>query len=335
MSDVAVPVELLWEDGDPHAALRARFGFADAVAAAAWVAAVVEAEWGLEVGSVDRVVISDSNALAWLATPAGPMIAKWSAAPDRFAHLDAVARLTRWLDGRGLPVSAPVCSLGGVPQVRVAGVSMNLQRVMTGDLLDVGRPEQVWAAGAVLARLHGALAAYPRATWSDSPVPEVAHPAARIAAWLGGTDDGVLTPAREALRGLAARAPDDGLPVQLVHGDVRSANILCEGEGEGEGATVTALLDLEEARVDHAVVELARSAVLLGTRFRGWAPVSSGVRAGFLAGYESVRPLSPVEAAWWDALVLWQALAAVPAGDDPAGWGASALDHVGPRGTPG
>ncbi|QCW50753.1 phosphotransferase [Nocardioides dongxiaopingii] len=331
MGDVAVPVELLWEDGDPHAALRTRFGFADAVAAAAWVAAVVEAEWGLEVGSVDRVVISDSNALAWLATPAGPVLAKWSAAPDRFAHLDAVARLTGWLARRGLPVSAPLRSLGGVPQVRVAGVSMNLQRVVPGDLLDVGRPEQVRAAGAVLARLHGALAAYPRATWSDSPTPEVAAPAARIATWLGATDDGVLTPAREALRGLAARAPDDGLPVQLVHGDVRAANILCEGES----ATVTALLDLEEARVDHAVVELARSAVLLGTRFRGWAPVSSDVRAGFLAGYESVRPLSPVEAAWWDALVLWQALAAVPAGDDPAGWGASALDHVGPRGTAG
>ncbi|WP_134765996.1 phosphotransferase [Nocardioides sp. 1609] len=322
MVDVHVPVEMLWETCDPRAALTERFGFADAVAAARWVTATLGERWGLRVASVERVVISDVNAIAWVATPTGPMLVKWSAAPERFARLAEVARLTRWLDDRGLPVSAPVPSLGGDPQVRVDAVSMGVQHVVPGELLDVDRPDQVRAAGAVLARLHHALATYPGADRFDSPGPDAVQPAARVAAWLDGTHPEVLPAAREALRALAAGAPIDVLPAQLVHGDVRAANILCDGP------TVSAVLDLEETRVDHAVVELARSAVLLGTRFRDWGPVSADVRATFLSGYESVRPLTRVESAWWEALVLWQALAVVPAGDDPTGWGASAWSQV-------
>jgi homoserine kinase type II len=56
--------------------------------------------------------------------------------------------------------------------------------------------------------------------------------------------------------------------------------------------------------------------------------VSAEVRAVFLSGYQSVRRLTPVEASWWDVLVLWYALALVPPGDDPTGWGPSALTHL-------
>ncbi len=94
------------------------------------------------------------------------------------------------------------------------------------------------------------------------------------------------------------------------------------------GAEIAAVLDFEEARIDHRVVELARAAVLLGTRFRGWGPVSGEVRARFLDGYQSVRRLTPIEAGWWDTLVLWHALAMVPPGDDQTGWAASALSHA-------
>jgi len=38
------------------------------------------------------------------------------------------------------------------------------------------------------------------------------------------------------------------------------------------GADVAAVIDFEEARLDHRIDELARSAVLLGTRFHNWAP---------------------------------------------------------------
>lgn len=125
--------------------------------------------------------------------------------------------------------------------------------------------------------------------------------------------------AADALRRLVADAPAEQLPRQLGHHDFRAGNLLYAG------ADVVAILDFEESRIDHRIVELARAAVLLGTLFRGWGPIPADVRADFLAGYQSVRPLTPVEAAWWDAVLLWQALAMVPAGDDPTGWAASAL----------
>lgn len=42
---------------------------------------------------------SDRNALAWITTASGWLLAKWSAAPERFARLSQIARLTHWLDG--------------------------------------------------------------------------------------------------------------------------------------------------------------------------------------------------------------------------------------------
>jgi homoserine kinase type II len=126
---------------------------------------------------------------------------------------------------------------------------------------------------------------------------------------------------RRTLQRLVADAPSDPLPIQLVHGDFRSSNILC-----GPSA-IAAVIDFEDARLDHCLDEIARSAVMLGTRFRDWGPVSADVRATFLAGYESVRPLTPVEQGWWDILVLRYALTPVPPGDDPTGWGPSALSR--------
>jgi homoserine kinase type II len=41
-----------------------------------------------------------------------------------------------------------------------------------------------------------------------------------------------------------------------------------------------------------------------------------------------VRRLTPVEAGWWDVLLLWQAMVVVPTGDDPTGWGPSAQRHL-------
>ena len=125
-----------------------------------------------------------------------------------------------------------------------------------------------------------------------------------------------------ALRQLVDAAPTDTLPTQLLHGDFRASNVLCDG------GTVVAVLDLEEARVDHCIHEIARAAVLLGTRFRDWGPVSADVRATFLTGYEDVRPLSPTERDWWDVLTLWYSLLLIPAGDDPTGWRAAAYDQL-------
>ena len=315
-------VEMLWEPHEPQGVLRRRFGFRDGGSAGRWVAATVQEHWDIRVDSCERIMISDCNALAWLTTSSGQLLAKWSIAADLFPRLSEVAHLTQWLHVNGLPVSAPMRSTSGCLQVEVERVSMSLQHVIRGDLLDVEDPGQVRAAGATLARLHHALADYPG---TDRIVPPYTRPqrlADRLTGWLDSAGDHVPEDGRRALRQLVATAPEDLLPTQLLHGDFRSSNILCSGH------RVAAVIDFDEVRLDHCIDETARSAVMLGTRFRDWAPVSAEVRATFLSGYESVRRLTPAEESWWDILVLRYALTLVPPGDDPTGWGPSALSHL-------
>ncbi|TDC35649.1 phosphotransferase [Micromonospora sp. KC213] len=315
-------LEMLWEAQNPHHTLEGRFGFSDGRAAGRWVADTLDKHWGVRIDSCERIVMSGGNALAWVSTPTGRLLAKWSVVPDRLPRLAETARLTNWLHGRGLPVSAPVPARDGRLQVEVDRVSMGLQREIVGDLLDTADSNQVRAAGAVLARLQDALAAYPDA----DQIPAFAVPSeplvARITDWLDSRADHLPAAARDTLRGLVSSAPPDRLPQQLVHFDFRSANILCD---RGE---ITAILDFEEAQREHRLVELARAAVLLGTRYHNWGPVPAEVRADFLTGYQSERPLTPAEADWMDILLLWQSLAMVPSGDDPTGWGPSALSQL-------
>lgn len=75
-------VEMLWEAHDPPGVLKERFGFGDAVAAGHWVAATVHEHWGIRVDSCERIVISAGNALAWVTTPSGRLLAKWSVVPS-------------------------------------------------------------------------------------------------------------------------------------------------------------------------------------------------------------------------------------------------------------
>lgn len=323
MIESRTPVlEMLWEPHDPRHALDERFGFGDAGSAGRWVAAMLDEHWGIRIDSCERIVMSGGNALAWVGSPSGRLLAKWSVVHERFPRLAATARLTNWLHGRGLPVSAPVSARGGRLQIEVDHVSMGLQREIVGDLLDIADLNQVRAAGAALAQLQDALAAYPDA----DQLPALAVPSkpltARVTDWLDSRAGHLPTAARDTLRGMVAAAPPDRLPHQLVHFDFRSANILW---ARGE---VAAILDFEEARHDYRVVELARAAVLIGTRYHNWGPVPAEVGAEFLTGYQSERPLTPAEVGWLDILLLWQALAMVPPGDDPTGWGPSALSRL-------
>ncbi|MGC4816731.1 phosphotransferase [Micromonospora sp. DT63] len=315
-------LEMLWEPHDPRHALDERFGFGDAESAGRWVAAMLKEHWGVRIDSCERIVMSGGNAIAWVGVPSGRLLAKWSVVRERFPRLMETARLTCWLHGRGLPVSAPVPARDGRLQVEVDGVSMGLQREVVGDLLDTTDLHQVRAAGAMLAQLQDALAAYPDADQLLASAVAFKPLTARVTDWLDSHADHLPMAARDTLRGLVISAPPDRLPRQLVHFDIRSANILW---AHGE---VAAILDFEEAQHDHRIVELARAAVLLGTRYHDWGPVSADVRAEFLTSYQSERPLTPAEAGWLDILLLWQALAMVPPGDDPTGWGPSVLSQL-------
>jgi homoserine kinase type II len=313
-------IEMLWAQDDPTEVLRDCFGFANAEAVGDWVSSTVERHWGVRVGFPERVVISDSNALAWVSAGDEHLLLKWSVAPDRFERLAFAATVTAWLGALGLPVSAPVPTLAGEVQVMTDGVSVGLQRVIEGSHLNVGDPSQVRAAGAMLARLHNALRERPL---RNSPPEFLSVPAPlteQIAGWVTSHPSTLPPKARDVLGQMLERAPADLPPLQIVQGDYRAANILCVG------SAVVGVVDFEELRLDHRIVELARSAVMLGTLFRDWGPVSASVLQQFLDGYQTVQALTDAELQWWPVLVLWYSLALVPPGDDPNGWGRAAIE---------
>lgn len=314
-------VEMLWETASADVVLHDRFGFAGAGEAAAWITGTVRSLWGIEVFSCARIVMSDSNALTWLETSAGRLVAKWSIATDRFVRLGALSTVLAELAHRDVPVSAPLTSCDGRRQVEVDGVSLALQREIPGQILDTADPAQVRAAGAQLAWLHRALAEITQdvpVLGSSDAVPSVR---ARIEEWLGGDRSHLPAP---ALRTLADSldAEDDGLPVQLLHGDYRSTNILWSGN------KVAAVLDFDEAKVDLRVDEIGRSAVLLGTRFTDWEPVTLAVREEFFRGYDAVNRPSDSERRWRRILVLWYSLATVPESDGRSSWSRAAAEEL-------
>jgi len=331
-------LEMLWESCDPETGLQ-RFGLADAESAAHGLSVVLADNWDLRNVTCDRIVFSAGNALAWMRTEAGPRIAKWSVVPNLHPRLAEFTRLNAWLGSRGFPVSAPIPSSSGVLRLELNGISMELQAVLEGEHLDASDAEHVRGAGMLLARLHRQLTGYPDvgpihqlaandgagdgesgATYARAIQP--APLAQRITNWLDSAPGHVPALAMEALREQLAGMPEADLAIQLAHNDVRSANLLCQG------SRIVALLDFEDVTLDHCVVDLAHSAVLLGTKFHNWAPVSSDTHTELIAGYQSIRPLSATETAWLPVLILWSTLCMIPGGNDPADWAASALSQV-------
>lgn len=311
-------LEMLWERADPAQVLRSRFGFTDVAAAEDWVIRTLERWWGMGVVMCERIVMSDHNALAWVSTAGDRMLLKWSIAPEGFERLAFAADLTTCLADRGLPVSAPVRTLDGRVQVEDDGVSMGLQHVISGTLLDVRDPAQVHAAGATLARFHDALRDSPDRARAAGVRPPPIPLVQQVEGWLEAAPMHLPEHVRRTLRRRLETAPPDGLPVQIVHGDYRAANVLWAD------SDVVAVIDFEDLRLDHRILELARSAVLLGTLFHDWGPVPEAVHWQLLDGYRSVSALTTDELAWWDVLVLWNTMLFVPSGDDPTGWGAAA-----------
>ncbi|WP_204920400.1 phosphotransferase enzyme family protein [Microlunatus panaciterrae] len=308
---------MLWEEAvEPEAALRTRFGFDGFASAVHWISSALKDVWAIEVVDCGRLVISDHNAIVWVDSSHGPLVVKWSSAWDRFASLAASARLLRRLDRRGLPVAAPIAAEDG--QVRVVRdsplgtLSVAALPEVAGAWLDVEDDAAVRAAGASLAELHGALRGY-----ADDGLPSVTEVEAlngQIERWLATGDRRWAPSASARLKGLVTDLPplDDGM--QLVHNDFRAANILTRE------SKVVGVLDFDEMALDHRVNDLARASVYLSTRFTDWRPTPDSVRRELRAGYESVRPLEPAEDRWFDALLLWHAIRAIPEESDPAGW---------------
>lgn len=249
-------VEMLWESADPGQELRKRFGFRDGASAAEWVADVLERYWELDVERCDRLVISGRNVMAWVVTGGRPVIAKWSSLPHRFAHLRDAAQVVAWLDTQAVPVAAPVAAADGRLLVELgndASGRLRSRLPLPGSRFLVG----------VLPVVEGDLLAV------DDP--GHVEDAGRMLA--------TIHRALAAYPGQAGRR-GRGADAQLLHNDFRSANIL------HDGAEISAVLDFEEITCDTRVADIAKSAVLLATRYRGWGPTSESVRAAYVDAYD-------------------------------------------------
>jgi homoserine kinase type II len=249
-------VDMLWESADPSHELTKRFGFRDGASAAEWVADVLVRHWELEVVRCERLVISDRNVMAWVHAGGRPLVAKCWSAPHRFSHLEDAARVVAWLDTQGVPVAAPISAADGRQVVELG----NDARGRLRSLLPL--PGTRFLVG-VLPVVEGDLLAV------DDP---------------GHVDDAarMLATIHEALAAYPGQLGrrGRGAHVQLVHNDFRSANILHDGTG------ISAVLDFDEITYDTRVADIAKSAVLLATRYRDWGPTSASVRSAYVSAYD-------------------------------------------------
>ncbi|TDE89925.1 aminoglycoside phosphotransferase [Occultella glacieicola] len=314
-------LSLLWEDGHPPDSLRTRFGFTDLDDVAAWLSDVLRRHWGITVARCERVVISAHNAIAWLDTSAGPLVVKIGAHAPAFERLAAIADVLAGLEAAGVPVAAPLPSRGGERRIVAHAdrpLSVVVQPLVDGELLDPTDVTAVRAAGAELARLHLAASALPAGAIAADPCLPEPDPRRRLAN--GPSAAGRAPRASARLADLLEGLPDLDSAPQLIHSDYRSTNILMAGP------RVAVILDFDEMMVDHRVYDVARAVVNLATRFRTWRPTTPATRESFLAGYRTIAPFTEREEGWLEAFTLWFGLGSVPAGDDPDGW-AAAVEH--------
>jgi homoserine kinase type II len=311
---------MLWESAEPRTALKNRFGLDSFEEAGSWLTRVLAEAWAIDVQACDRIIISGHNAIAWVRTNRGALVAKWSRDQGQFAKLAATADLIQALHKQGVPVAPPLASVDGQRRVIIGSLSITVQPRIDGELLDTAAETAVRRAGACLARLHGALA-----TQRDSRLTGLGRQTAgsldlrrRIVTWLQHEDTGMAPAASARLRDQVASLPQIDSEPQLIHNDYRAANVLTSG------SEITAVLDFDEVGLDYCVSDLANAFVLLSTRFTNWHPTPARVRDALLDGYQSVRSLTRLEHQWLHALVLMRGIQAIPPGDDPAGW-ASAL----------
>jgi Ser/Thr protein kinase RdoA (MazF antagonist) len=309
---------MLWESTEPRSALQERFGLDGFDEAVGWVTKSLAHAWAIDVEACDRIVISDNNAIAWVRTNQGALVAKWSRARDKFVRLTAVADLLKVLHKQGVPVAPPLTSLDGQHRVIISSgsspLSMTVQPQIAGDLLDTTDETAVRRAGACLATLHSALAIHRDNRLIEGEPGRSLDLHRRIGTWLELEDRGMAPTASARLRDQIASLPQIDSEPQLIHNDYRASNVLAAG------SEILAVIDFDEVAWDYCINDLANAFVLLGTRFTNWQPTPVSVRDILLEGYQSVRPLTRLEHQWLQALVLWRGINAIPVGDDRAGW---------------
>lgn len=257
------------------------------------------------------------NETAFVETALGRFVLRRNQRRLGQASLDLRQRLLHFLRLRGFPAPRLVAARDGTTAVLVQGRFFEVFTFIEGDEFNPDRPAHLSATGAILARYHEVITAFPDPPPAQAPryVPGGLH---GLTERLMQRDlMGDLTPLLNwydlravALRRTLSDAAYADLPQVLIHGDVHRDNILFRGD------VVAALLDFDQVTLDARLVDLADALVGLapGTPPEGWSPW--GVYPGpldplhvrqLLTAYHARTPLTPTERTALPALVetIW------------------------------
>ena len=196
--------------------------------------------------------------------------------------------LMGWLAGRGFPCPTPMADRAGDMLKTVRGRPAALVSFLSGVAVQHPTPVHCREAGAGLARLHLAGVGFPGARENTLGQPAWA---ALFEGREGSADalrPGLARDIADDLDALAAGWPQD-LPQGAIHADLFPDNVFFIGE------RFSAAIDFYFACTDALAYDLA-------VALNAWAFEADGrfrpaCAQAMIAGYESLRPLSPVERA--------------------------------------
>ena len=196
--------------------------------------------------------------------------------------------LTDRLADAGLPTARPVRNRSGDWLSELNSRPASIVEWLSGAWPREPSPAQSRAAGAMLARMH--LAGGDYAGRRDNPVGPTAWRALadRIATRAEGEDRAMLERVELALADLGDPFTDD-LPLSAIHADYFPDNVLFEGDA------VSGVIDFYFACTGPLAYDLTIALSAWGFDASGRA--LPAILTAFREGYETVRPLTPAEAA--------------------------------------
>lgn len=223
-----------------------------------------------------------------LETSAGRFVLTLFEGRTEAAALPFCLGLTDRLADAGLPTARPVRDRSGAWLGELNGRPAAIVEWLPGTWPRDPSPAQARAAGAMMARMH--LAGGDYAGRRDNPVGPTAWRALadRIATRAEGEDRAMLERVEAALADLGDPFADD-LPVGAIHADYFPDNVLFEGNA------ASGVIDFYFACTGPLAYDLAIALSAWGFDASGRA--LPDILTAFREGYESVRPLTPSEAA--------------------------------------
>lgn len=229
--------------------------------------------------------VQNSNFL--LETPEGRFILTIYEKSVNTADLPFYLGATEKAAAAGLPCALPVRTKSGAQTQTMRGKSTALCTFLNG--ISAKRPpaSQARAAGAALAKLHIALSDYGQERTNDLGPQDWPNMWAQMQDSAESLEPGIVAAVNQDLDVFASEWPT-GLPRGTIHADLFPDNVLFLGD------QVSGLIDFYFACTDFLAYDLA---VMLNA----WCFEPNGREfdmvkgRALIAGYESVRPLSPYE----------------------------------------